>query len=470
MAKKKTDTTRIKWHVEQWQLAKLKPYDKNPRIITEQSLKTLKESFDQIGMAQPININTDGTILSGHARVQQLQAEGEKFVDVYVPSRLLSPKEEEAVIIRMNKNVVGEWDFDILEASFDHADLLEWGFEEKELAETAPETNEDGPGATGGPNLAEQFGAPPFSILDSRQGYWQQRKREWLELGIKSEEGRAENLLKHNMKLGKGPKYKNYTGGDAFQGNGTSVFDPVLCELSYLWYSKEEDHILDPFAGGSVRGIVASHLSRKYSGIDLRAEQIAANKAQMKIAKPGFEPTWVEGDSLDLATLVPEEADFVFSCPPYADLEVYSDNPKDLSNMSYEDFLLHYRAIIMHCYQKLKPNRFACFVIGEVRGKDGAYYNFVGDTIKAFTDAGFTYYNEATLITPLGTVMLRAAKMFKSGRKLCKTHQNVLVFCKGSWKEAAARLGDVYVPDIEGEAETEQTEYGQKVTSIGGEL
>ena len=44
--------------------------------------------------------------------------------------------------------------------------------------------------------LAERFGLPPFSVLNAREGWWQDRKRAWLSLGIQSELGRGENLLK----------------------------------------------------------------------------------------------------------------------------------------------------------------------------------------------------------------------------------------------------------------------------------
>lgn len=124
---------RIQWYIKSKQLSDLKPYDKNPRIITEYGLNQLKESFDEIGFAQPININTDGTILSGHARFIQLQSEGQEFVDCYVPDRTLTPKQEEAVIIRMNKNVAGQWDFDILANQFEIEDLKEWGFSENDF-------------------------------------------------------------------------------------------------------------------------------------------------------------------------------------------------------------------------------------------------------------------------------------------------------------------------------------------------
>ena len=41
---------------------------------------------------------------------------------------------------------------------------------------------------------------------------------------------------------------------------GTSIFDPVLCEVLYNWYSPAGGVVLDPFAGGSVLGITAEML------------------------------------------------------------------------------------------------------------------------------------------------------------------------------------------------------------------
>lgn len=84
----------------------------------------------------------------------------------------------------------------------------------------------------------------------------------------------------------------------------------------------------------------------------------------------------------------------------------------------------------------LKDNRFACFVVGEVRDKKtGFYRNFVGDTIQAFVNAGAYYYNEIILVTAIGSLPIRVGKQFQSGRKIGKTHQNILVFYKGDPKE-----------------------------------
>lgn len=123
---------KINWHIEKRKVKDLIPHPKNPRIITEKNLKMLKESFDEIGYAQPINISLNNVILSGHARHQQLVKDQVDEIEVLVPDRELSNKEEEAVIIRMNKNIVGEWDFLKME-QFDKLDLLDWGFDKKSL-------------------------------------------------------------------------------------------------------------------------------------------------------------------------------------------------------------------------------------------------------------------------------------------------------------------------------------------------
>jgi len=229
---------------------------------------------------------------------------------------------------------------------------------------------------------------------------------------------------------------------------GTSIFDPVLCELAYVWFSPVGGMVLDPFAGGSVRGIVASKLGRQYIGHELRQEQVNANREQAShiCVDDAAPPAWIFGHSRTIDNTCKEiQADFLFSCPPYADLEVYSNDPKDLSILGYEEFKNAYFEIIKKSCALLKQDRFACFVVGEVRDKKGNYYNFVGDTIQAFKDAGLHYYNEAILITAVGSLPIRAGKQFSASRKLGKTHQNILIFVKGDGKKAAKACGDVEI-------------------------
>lgn len=130
MAKKAgKENKRIGWTLEKRKLVDLKPHPNNPRNFTEKGMKDLEKSIDSIGFMQPININQDGTILSGHARALKLKEMGEVEVDVYVPDRLLTPKQEEEVLIRANANTAGTWDFELLANAFELEELNDWGLE-----------------------------------------------------------------------------------------------------------------------------------------------------------------------------------------------------------------------------------------------------------------------------------------------------------------------------------------------------
>lgn len=289
--------------------------------------------------------------------------------------------------------------------------------------------------------LGKEFIVPPITVLDARSGYWQARKRAWISLGLRSELGRDDVMSSlasaRSVQSGKDV-------ADAEKWATTSIFDPVLCEILYQWFCPDGGTILDGFAGGSVRGVVASLLDKHYTGVELRGEQVDANRLQGADLCAGYPmPEWIQGDSAVTIPTLDKEYDFFFSCPPYADLEVYSDDAADISNMDYAEFAVVYAKIIAEGVAKLKEDRFACFVVGEARGKDGNYYNFVGDTIRAFMDAGCHYYNEGIIVTPRGTLPVRAGRQFRAGRKLGKGHQNILVFVKGDGKRATLACGGI---------------------------
>lgn len=304
--------------------------------------------------------------------------------------------------------------------------------------------------------LTDRFLVPPFSLFDTKQGYWQDRKRNWIKLGIKSEIGRGDNLtynLAHfnyeDEKSSKFGKCLPESIGEAYgrKVQATSIFDPVLCEIAYKWFSNDGAKVLDPFAGGSVRGLIAGMLGRQYYGIDLSEKQIEANKEQYKEIIEKYtgivEPNWINGDSTNVKELVPaQKYDLIFSCPPYYDLEVYSEKEEDLSHKAtYQEFLEGYNKIIKNACDLLDDNSFAIFVVGNMRDKKGAYYDFVGDTIRAFQQAGLVYYNEAIIINVAGTLPVRVPKQFNSSRKLGKQHQQFLVFYKGDINAIKAKFG-----------------------------
>lgn len=301
-------------------------------------------------------------------------------------------------------------------------------------------------------SLADKFVIPPMSVLDRRGGEWRDRRAKWLSLGIKSELGRsagAYTTLTHPdrkdffSRILRGEFEPGEKKGMVQAAGGISVFDPVVCELVYRWFSPVRGQILDPFAGGSVRGVVASHLQRHYYGIELRAEQVAANCEQAGICNQEFLPTWMHGDSARMDDFLSDQPEFdlIFSCPPYGDLEVYSDDPADISGMKHDQFLEVYAYIIDRAVARLKADRFAVFAVADFRDKRGMYRGFVADTITAFEQAGCRLYNDAIILDPVGSAAMRAERQFTASRKLGKVHQNLLIFVKGDPKRATWDCG-----------------------------
>ena len=436
-------------------ISMLKPYENNPRY-NEDAVPVVMDSIKLAGFKVPMVISKDFVVITGHTRLKAVTRLGWETVPcVYADD--LTPQQAEAFRLIDNKSSeMSTWDesktlaeLKKIAAQPNPIDMQSFGFESvedmlKRLADQEVDlsgvSDYDGRGDSG--SLMEDFIAPPFSILDARQGYWQERKRKWKSLGLKSEIGRDDALL------GKGLKdLAEKTGANL---NGTSIFDPVLCEIMYRWFCPDGGKIFDCFAGGSVRGVVAGYLGYEYSGIELRKEQVEANRENAR--EIGVSATWYCDDSQNADQYVEDGyADLLFTCPPYADLEVYSDDPRDLSTMEYGEFLRVYTAIIGTALSKLKNDRFAVFVVGDVRGPDGFYRDFVSDTVRIFREKGVGLYNQIILIEQLATAPLRARRQFNGLRKVVKTHQNVLVFYKGDPQKIKENYREVQIADLPGE-------------------
>ena len=472
-----------KMQIVQRKIEDLIPYVNNSRTHSDEQVAQIAASIKEFGWTNPILIDGDNGIIAGHGRL--MAARKLKYKEVpTIELADLTETQRKAYIIADNRLALNAgWDNEMLTIELN--DLLAdgfalelLGFDQSEIDNLLnPDEEEEEKKVKG--NLSDRFLIPPFSVLNAREGWWQDRKRSWMGLGIKSEVGRGDNDATKKGEMG-GVLMKSWTSHPVFYlqkqakekelgrelttaefienyfvpptddalSSGTSIFDPVLCELTYIWFSPVGGTILDPFAGGSVRGIVASKLGRQYIGHELRQEQVDANRAQGSeiCVDELMPPAWICGDSITIdSTCKDVQADMIFSCPPYVDLEVYSNDPKDLSTLGYDEFKSAAFEIIKKSCALLKNDRFACFVVGEVRDKKGNYYDFVGDTVQAFKEAGLNYYNEAILITAVGSLPIRAGKQFSASRKLGKTHQNILVFVKGDGKKAAKACGVVEV-------------------------
>lgn len=461
----------------------LKPYERNAKMHPQEQVEKLVASIKEFGFVTPCVIDEEYNLIAGHGRVQAAKEMGLEAVPcVFVEG--LTEAQRRAFILADNRlGELGEWDMELVIDELQELEDMDFdidltGFELKSniFLDIEYDKRNEAQGS-----LKERYIVTPFSVLDSRAGDWQKRKRAWKDLGIDSVKGRGndgdgttQGLIYANShvppevykkknaveeKLGREitwDEYYEYFPNDNTLG-GTSIFDPVLTELMCRWYSKEGDRIIDPFAGGSVRGIVSALLGREYTGIDLSERQILANRENWEQIdhktitdrSEATEPKWIVGDSLQIDKLVKEdEFDMLLTCPPYADLEVYSDDPRDISNMDYEDFCKVYSEIIKKSARKLKDNSFAAVIIGSVRDKQGNYRDLVAFTIKSFVEAGMHLYNDGILVTSSGAAAVALSRQFNASRKAGKIHQNILVFVKGDAKKRTEELGEVETGDF----------------------
>lgn len=275
--------------------------------------------------------------------------------------------------------------------------------------------------------LQSEYIIPPFSFLDTRQGYWEDRKLKWRKILGRGNAGRAKNLTFGTFDMSK------YSGD--WRENGTSSFDPVLVEIMYRWFSCENWAILDPFSGGIIGGGVSSLLNRKYIGFELRKEQIETN--MNKVNELGLKDIiYINDDSNNLDKYLKDNSiDFIFTCPPYFDLEKYSDDEKDLSNMDWETFKVSYENILTKACKTLKDNRFVGVVLSDIRDKKEFYRGLPRLTDEIFEKNGLGLYDEFVEILQSSSGAVRVRKQFRDNRKVIRNYQIVKIYYKGNPKD-----------------------------------
>lgn len=414
------------------------PYGNNAKEHPKEQIEQIKESIIKFHNNDPIAIDENNVIIEGHGRYEALKELGYEQVECIRLDHLNDDQKKAYRLVHNKLTMNSDFNFDLLEEELKTINDIDMGFFDFDLSmfdEIEKEIKEEA-----NKKLTDEFLIPPTSVFDTRQGYWQERKRAWKDIGISSEVGRDEALLGSGLK-----QLADKLGSKTL--TGTSIFDPVLCEIIYKWFNVHQGNIFDCFAGGSVRGIVAEKLGYKYTGIDLRKEQVEANI--LNANELNLNPTWICDDSLNADLYIEDNSvDLLFSCPPYADLEVYSDDERDISNMDYEQFKDVYKKIIDIACKKVKDDRFAVFVVGDVRDKKGYYRNFVDYTKECFNNNGFMTYNEIILLEQLGTIPMRARLVFKK-RKVAKAHQNILIFYKGDINNIPCNYSNIEVGQIE---------------------
>jgi len=421
-------------------ISDLIPDDKNFNTGTQFGNSLIEKSFQKFGAGRSILLDKNNRIIAGNKSVENASAIGMEDVQIVESDgkRIIavkrtdidldSPEGREMALAdnaTAKANII--FDAELVEAELGEAVCEEWGVGlGTDTTQSEDESRQ---------KLTEKFIVPPFSVLDTRQGYWQERKRHWRVLSADKGETRIGALYKGGGKEG-GVTNKLF----AFNANnGVSLLDPVLAELVNTWFGLPGGSTFDCFAGDSVFGYVSAYLGNTFTGIELRKEQADLNNSRIA----GLKAKYICDDGRNVLNHIkPDSQDLLFSCPPYFDLEVYSDLPEDASNQKeYSEFLKILDEAFTAAIKCLKENRFAVITVGDVRDKKGFYYRFVDDIKDIFKKSGALLYNECILVEPIGTSAMKVGAAMIT-RKIVKTHQNVLVFCKGDWKKASDAVGN----------------------------
>lgn len=133
--------------IEQWDIDRIKPYEKNPRR-NDKAVQAVADSIREFGFRQPIVVDAAGVIVVGHTRYKAALKLGLKTVPVHVAADL-TPQQARAYRLADNRSAENaEWDIDLLpielgELRDDGADLKLLGFTDKELAEYLREFDTD---------------------------------------------------------------------------------------------------------------------------------------------------------------------------------------------------------------------------------------------------------------------------------------------------------------------------------------
>lgn len=190
-------------------LKELRPYARNSRTHTQTQIAKVRASLAEYGWTNPMLI-ADGQMIAGHARLSAATQMAEQ--DDPIPGNPdpwqgptvdlshLSKTQRRAYVLADNRLALDAgWDEELLKLELQDLkaegfDLALTGFDDVEFVALVnglpPDDDPRQPGA-----LAATFGVPPFTVLNAREGWWQNRKQAWLALGIQSELGRGENLL-----------------------------------------------------------------------------------------------------------------------------------------------------------------------------------------------------------------------------------------------------------------------------------
>lgn len=181
------------------------PSATNSKLHPHDQVDQIAESIDRFGNCDPIGVWTDSDgetiIVEGHGRVMALKKLGWENAPVIYLDHLSDAERRQYSILHNQLTMSSDFDFAVLEKEIESMPDFDWdsfgieldGFGEMERELDAAEEG-NVPQEVEHRTLKEQFGFVPFSVIQTTATDWMERKRKWLDMGIRSEEGRGGGL------------------------------------------------------------------------------------------------------------------------------------------------------------------------------------------------------------------------------------------------------------------------------------
>lgn len=207
----------------------------------------------------------------------------------------------------------------------------------------------------------------------------------------------------------------------------TSIFNPHLAQMILSAYVPSNQRIYDPFAGGGTRGLVAAAMGHDYTGVEIRQNEVDRLIERQKELGVEFK---IDCADSQFYAVQPEYFDFAYTCPPYYDLEVYSAQEGDMSNVStYEEFLEMLGNSLGVTYTGLKSGSLFIMVVGNFRDKKGNLRHFSGDAIRLGKEVGFVLHDEL-VFWGASDIAYQRLGQFVANRRSVRVHKFIIVFKK----------------------------------------
>lgn len=184
------------------------------------------------------------------------------------------------------------------------------------------------------------------------------------------------------------PKRGNWATHDSkWRGN----WSPYIPRNILLRYSKENDLVLDQFAGGGTTLVEAKLLNRDIIGVDVNDIALARcrEKTTFNYERANGKVYICKGDSRQLDFIQNNSIDLICTHPPYANIIKYSEDlSNDLSRLNVNDFLKEMNKVASESYRVLKKDKFCAILMGDTRQK-GCMIPISFQVMKIFEGAGF---------------------------------------------------------------------------------